>query len=79
MNLPTSCNKSAGLLRELAAGGIDIAAFGVLYYFINSANVDDGNAKGSTFLPTPEMQPMRLPCELRYRLDDSVSLYGSRI
>lgn len=46
---------------------------------MNNADVDDGNAKGSAFLPTPEMQPMRLPCELRYKLDDSASGCRSRI
>ena len=58
--------RSAADVSVLSAG-IDNNAFGVLYYFINSENVDDGNAKGSTFLPSPEMQPMRLPFEPRYR------------
>src|SRR5690606_26564760 len=70
------CSGLPERLRPVSADvpeGIDSTAFSVLYYSINSAEVDDGNAKGLAFLPTPEMQPMRLPCELRYRLDDSVS------
>jgi hypothetical protein len=43
---------------------------------LNNDCFDDGNAKGLSFLPTPEMQPMRLPCELRYRLYDPVSCEG---
>ena len=43
---------------------------------LNTGNVDDGNARGRAFLPTPEMQPKRLPYEPRYRFEEWIAKLG---